>query len=61
MKKLINGKEIAFISKTLATIKRDCQLVDFCKIDDCEYKMPFSHEVFSLFEDYEFKSFDKKT
>lgn len=57
--KLVNGKELAFISKTLATIKRDCQLVDFC-IDDCEYKMPFSHEVFSLFEDYEFKSLIKR-
>ena len=57
--KLVNGKEIAYLSKTLATIKRDCSLVNF-KIDDCEYKIPFSHEVFSMFEDYEFKSLLKR-
>lgn len=59
LEKLINGKEIAFLSKSLATIKRDCSLDNF-KIDDCVYKIPFSHEVFSYFEDYEFKSLLKR-
>lgn len=57
--KLENGKDSAFISKTLASIKTDCELENF-NIDDCEYKMPFSQEVFSLFEDYEFKSLLKR-
>ena len=56
--KLIDGKDNAYLSKTLATIKTDCD-IDFC-LDDCTYDFPFGDEVLSLFDLYEFKSILKR-
>lgn len=52
--KLENGKENAYMSKALATIKTDCE-IDFSLID-CVYNFPFSQEVYDFFSDWEFKS-----
>lgn len=55
--KLENGKEMAYLSKILATIKTDCD-ISF-DINDCKYDFPFSKEVFDIFCEYEFKSLIK--
>ncbi len=52
--KLINGKESAYMSHTLATIKTDCDF-DF-DISSCTYNFPFSQEVCDFFEDWDFLS-----
>lgn len=55
--KLALDKEMAFISKKLATIKRDCDLsVDF---EQCDYKIPFPIEVYNFFERLNFSSLTK--
>ena len=56
--KLINGKEMAYLSHTLATIKTDCN-IDF-HLEDCDYDFPFNENVLRLFEKYEFKSLIKR-
>ena len=55
--KLVAGKEMAFLSKQLATIvtKGDIEL----KLSDCEFEFPFSAPVFDLFKYYEFKTLVK--
>jgi len=55
--KLLAGKEIAFISKTLATIKTDVE-VD-CTLDDLTFR-PIPSSVKSDFEKLEFRSLFKK-
>ncbi|MBQ8424899.1 MAG: DNA polymerase I, partial [Clostridia bacterium] len=52
--KLIAGKELAYLSKKLATILThgDIEL----KIEDCIFDFPFSNEVYKVFKHYEFKS-----
>lgn len=56
--KLIQGKQMAFMSYQLATIKTDCQLdVDF---NLSNYEFPFSNEVKDFFENYNFSSLLKK-
>lgn len=52
--KLINGKESAYFSRTLATIDRDVPLD--MKADDCAVHLPFSAEVRTQFEQLEFTS-----
>ena len=52
--KLIDGKESAYLSKTLATI--DTAVPMECELSDCGYKFPFSSEVFAFFERQGFKS-----
>ena len=52
--KLIDGKDSAFMSKTLATIKTDCDL-DFA-FDDCKFDFPFSSSVRDFFEEWDFRS-----
>ncbi len=52
--KLLAGKESAYMSKTLATIKTDCE-IDF-KLEDCRYDFPFSQEVRDFFEEWDFRS-----
>lgn len=52
--KLRDGKDSAFMSKTLATIKTDCDF-DF-KLDDCAYDFPFSQDVHNFFEEWDFRS-----
>lgn len=52
--KLINGREQAYLSYTLATINRDCDLdVDLSK---CAAPRKYSQEVKELFTSFEFKS-----
>lgn len=55
--KLINGREIAFISKTLATIKLDVDIK--CTQDDFVFR-PIPTDVKAEFEKLEFRSLFKK-
>lgn len=55
--KLVSDKEMAFVSKKLATIKRDC-LLD-CKFEDCVLNFPFNEDVFEFFKNYDFTSLVK--
>lgn len=56
--KLENDKENAYLSKTLATIKTDCDIkVDF---EDYRYSFPFSERVREFFEYWNFNSFLKR-
>lgn len=52
--KLIAGKDSAYMSKTLATIKTDCE-IDF-DIENCKYEFPFSQAVRDFFEEWDFRS-----
>ncbi len=56
--KLISGKEMAFLSKKLATINTNID-IEF-NIADFKYDYPFKEEVFELFRKYEFNSLLKK-
>ncbi len=57
--KLVNSKEMAYLSHTLATIDTNC---DFeCTLEDCEYQFPFNEEVFKFFKRYQFNSLLKKS
>lgn len=53
-KKLADGKESAYMSYTLATIKRDCD-IDLT-LDKCKTPKSYSAEVKELFKTFEFKS-----
>lgn len=55
--KLIDGKNDAFMSKELATIKRDCK-IDF-DFNLCNYSFPFSGQVYDFFKKYDFSSLIK--
>ncbi|MFQ6724291.1 MAG: DNA polymerase I [Clostridia bacterium] len=50
-------RDIAYMSKTLATIKTDCEL-DY-QLDDFKYDFPFSSSVRSEFSTLDFKIMDK--
>ncbi len=52
--KLINNRELAYLSHTLATIKLDVSLD--CKLEDCKYKLPFNEETYNLLKNLDFKS-----
>ncbi len=52
--KIETGKESAYMSKALATIKTDCE-IDF-DIEDCKYNFPFSQTVRDFFEEWDFRS-----
>ena len=53
-KKLIDGKEMAYFSRTLATIEVDAPIpVELC---ECLVKMPFSHALKEKFVELEFRS-----
>lgn len=55
---LIENKDLAYLSKTLATIKLDCPIpFDF---SEATYHDPFNAEAYTLFEDLELKSFYKR-
>ena len=56
--KLINDRDMAFLSKTLATIKTDCDIE--CDYDDCTYDFPFKSNVLELFRKYEFFNLMKR-
>ncbi len=52
--KLELGKDMAFLSKTLATIKTDCE-INFEMSDFC-FEFPFSQELRDFFEAWDFRS-----
>lgn len=52
--KLENDKDNAYMSKTLATIKTDCE-IDF-DLSACKYDFPFSQKVRDFFEEWDFRS-----
>ncbi|MCM1438753.1 MAG: DNA polymerase I [Roseburia sp.] len=53
-KKLTEGRESAYMSYTLATIKRDCE-IDLA-LENCLTPKTYSEEVKELFKTFEFKS-----
>ena len=57
--KLIENKEMAYLSKELATIKLDVDLD--CTLEDCEFKLPFNKETYLIMQDLDFKSMLKRT
>ena len=56
---LIEHKDLAYISKALATIKTDV-LLDFEK-EDCEYDFPFNKNVYNIMSRYDFRTIIQKT
>jgi len=52
--KLLNDKEMAFISKQLATIERNCE-IEF-NSDDCKFSFPFNNKLYDFFENWNFSS-----
>ncbi len=52
--KLVENKDLAYMSKELATIKTDCE-VDF-DIEECRFKFPFAQNVRDFFESWDFRS-----
>ncbi len=56
--KLIAGKESAYLSKTLATIKTDCDID--ANFEEFKYTFPFSERVREFFEKMNFNSFLKR-
>jgi DNA polymerase I len=56
--KLLENKELAYLSKELATINTGVPLD--IKIEECTYDFPFKKQVYELFSHYEFKSLLKR-
>ncbi len=56
--KLLSDKESAYMSKTLATIKTDCDF-DF-DLSDCRFEFPFGQKVRNFFEDWDFRALTKR-
>ncbi len=56
--KLIENKDVAFLSHTLATIKTNCELD--CNLEDFSYEFPFNEEVHKFFVRYQFNSLLRK-
>ena len=52
--KLLNGKESAYLSHKLATIKLDVDIP--FGMDDCKIKLPFNDKVYMLMRELDFKS-----
>ena len=55
---LIQNKEIAYLSKQLATINVNAPYE--LTIEECTYEFPFQKDVYELFRKYEFKSLLKR-
>ncbi len=55
---LIENKDLAYLSKMLATIKLDCPIP--FEFSEATYHDPFNAEAYTLFEDLELKSFYKR-
>ena len=53
-KKLVESKEMAYLSKKLATIKLDVELD--VELRDCEYSLPFNDETRAIMEDLGFNT-----
>lgn len=56
--KLVLGREMAYLSHTLATIDTHCDLE--IALEDMTYEMPFSQKLFEKFRELEFKTFLKR-
>ena len=56
--KLIESRDIAYLSKQLATIKLDVDLD--CTLADCELHLPFGEKAYSIMQDLDFKSILKR-
>lgn len=56
--KLEKSKDLAFISKKLATIRRDVPLD--ISLENLTYQFPYSKETYNFFEEYEFKTLLKR-
>ena len=56
--KLTLGAEMCRLSYDLATIRTNCDIDN--KVEDCAYIFPWDNEVYSLFEQYEFRSLLKR-
>ena len=56
--RLIENKDLAFLSRKLATIVKEGE-IDI-SLKDCEFDYPFSNAVFEFFKYYDFKSLVKK-
>ncbi len=52
--KLLENKEMAYLSHELATIKLDVDID--CQLEEFEYKLPFSNEVYEMLKELDFKS-----
>ena len=57
--KLQENKDMAFLSKTLATIKTDVKIN--YELEDFTYEYPFGRDVFDIFMQYNFNSLIKRT
>lgn len=55
---LVNGKELAYMSKTLATINTKVDID--CTLDDLTFDFPFKAETKALFERFAFRSLLKR-
>ncbi len=58
--KLIAGKEAAYMSRDLATIRVNADIDESLKVDDTLVSLPLKSSVKELFMEYEFKSMLKK-
>lgn len=56
--KLLENKEMAYLSKQLATIKLDVELD--CTLEDCLCKLPFNQASYEIMLDLDFKSILKR-
>ena len=56
--KLVESKDMAYLSRKLATINLDVELD--CSLQDCEFKLPFNDAVYSMMQDLDFKSLLKR-
>ncbi len=56
--KLIEGKESAYLSRTLATIDTYCDI--HFDVEKMGYEFPFNKDVFDFFEEFDFRSFLKR-
>ena len=56
--KLIDGRDMCYLSYELATIKTDCDII--FSIENCNYEFPFGPKVKELFKKYNFNTFLKR-
>lgn len=56
--KLVADKDVAFLSKQLATINTNCNIN--CKLEEFLYSFPFNKDVYNMFLKYQFNSLLRK-
>lgn len=57
--KLVEGKDVAYLSKDLATINLEYDIK--CELQDFKYDFPFSSDVYKFFKKYQFNSLLKRS